>query len=248
MPASPASRTTPPVPPTAASTAEHSAAMTSRRPTSMSAGTPQFWPGTPCRTHPASPARPASGRAPWIMGRDLGRSGSMRGRRCLGRNRHLRVWPGGPHNDLDVVVAPPGYFRHAEPLVQGLSAVVDGEHLKNQVLAVLPGFVDERADEAGPDAAALIAGEDLDAAQVDLGRTPLDVDHADVGSVGGDDLPAVRVEAAVLETTLALLIPPPGGGDVVAHGGLVQLEAELAVGGRDRAQLDGGHVAAYVFR
>ena len=28
-----------------------------------------------------------------------------------------------------------------------------------------------------------------------------------------------------------LLVPPPDRGDVVTHGGLVQLEAELAVGG-----------------
>ena len=40
MPTSPASRTTPPAPPTAASTADRSAPMASRLPTSMSAGTP----------------------------------------------------------------------------------------------------------------------------------------------------------------------------------------------------------------
>ena len=33
-----------------------------------------------------------------------------------------------PHGDLDVV-AVPGYFGHAESLVEGLGAVVNGEHL-----------------------------------------------------------------------------------------------------------------------
>lgn len=50
---------------------------------------------------------------------------------------------GGPHGDLDVVVAMPGYFGHAESLVEGLGAAVDGEHVKDEILAFLPGLVDE---------------------------------------------------------------------------------------------------------
>ena len=49
------SSTTPPAPPTAASTAEHSAPMASRRPTTMLAATPKFWRGRPCRA-PAPPS------------------------------------------------------------------------------------------------------------------------------------------------------------------------------------------------
>ena len=59
---------------------------------------------------------------------------------------------GGPHGDLDVVVATPGYFGHAESLVEALGAAVDGEHVKDEILAFLPGLVDECADEAGTDA------------------------------------------------------------------------------------------------
>src|SRR6266571_335090 len=152
--------------------------------------------------------------------------------------------PGGPHGDLDVAGAVPGDLRHAEPLVEGKSPRVDGEHVKDEVLAVLPGLVDERADEAGADAAALMAGVDLDAGEVDLGGTVFDVQHADVCPAGGDDLPAARVEPAGVEATLALLVPSPDRGDVAAHGCLVQLEAELAVGGGGRPQRDAGHAAA----
>src|SRR6266851_3853840 len=77
-----------------------------------------------------------------------------------------------------------------------------------------------------------------------LAGTVLDLKHADVCSAGGDDLPAARVEFAGVEITLHLLVPPPGRGDVVTHGGLMQLEAELAVGGCGRPQCDGGHAAA----
>src|SRR5258707_4651036 len=41
-----------------------------------------------------------------------------------------------------------------------------------------------------------------------------------------------------------LLVPPPDRGDIVTHGGLVQLEAALAVGGGGRPQCDGSHSAA----
>src|SRR5215471_13060828 len=156
--------------------------------------------------------------------------------------------PRGPHGDLDVVVAAPGYFSHAKSLVERLGAVVDGEHVEDQILAVLPSFVDECAAEAGADAVALILGVDFDAGEVDLGRPVFDVDHADVDPIGCDDLPAVGVERTGMEVTLALLIPPPDGGDVIAHGGLVQLEAELAVGGGGRPQRDGGHAAACSWR
>lgn len=60
----------------------------------------------------------------------------------------LRVMrSGGPHGDLDVALAVPGYFGHAEPPVQGLGVVVNGEHVRDHVLAFLRGFVDECADE-----------------------------------------------------------------------------------------------------
>jgi MFS family permease len=151
---------------------------------------------------------------------------------------------GGPHGDPDVAGAVPGYFRHAEPLVERSGPGVDGEHVQDEVLALPPGLLHQRADQAGADAAALMAGEDLDAGEVDLARPVFDVQHADICPAGGDDLPAVRVEPAGVEATLALLVPPPDRGDVAAHGGLVQAEAELAVGRGRRAQPDAGHAAA----
>jgi hypothetical protein len=66
------------------------------------------------------------------------------------------------------VVAMPGYFGHAESLVEGLGAAVDGEHVKDEIVAFLPGLVDECADEAGTDAAALMIGVDSDTGEVDL--------------------------------------------------------------------------------
>jgi hypothetical protein len=39
------------------------------------------------------------------------------------------------------VVAMPGYFGHAESLVEGLGAADDGEHVKDEILAFLPGLV-----------------------------------------------------------------------------------------------------------
>ncbi len=48
----------------------------------------------------------------------------------------------------------PGYFGHAESLVEALGVAVDGEHVKDEILAFPPGLVDECADEAGTDAAA----------------------------------------------------------------------------------------------
>jgi hypothetical protein len=51
--------------------------------------------------------------------------------------------------------AVPGDLRHAEPLVEGLGARVDGEHVKDEVLAFPAGLVDDRADDAGADAASL---------------------------------------------------------------------------------------------
>jgi hypothetical protein len=45
-------------------------------------------------------------------------------------------------------------------LVEGLGAAVDGAHVKDEILAFPPGLVDECADEAGTDAAALMTGAD----------------------------------------------------------------------------------------
>jgi hypothetical protein len=42
-----------------------------------------------------------------------------------------------PLGDLDVALAVPGYFPHAQPLVERLGAAVDGEHVEDQVLAIL---------------------------------------------------------------------------------------------------------------
>jgi len=128
----------------------------------------------------------------------------------------------------------PVHLGQAEPAVEGLSPLVDGEHVEDQVLVPLPGLVDERPDNAGAEAAALMVRVDLDAGKVDLVRATLDVEHADVRAVGRDDPPAARVEGAVVETALDLLVPAPDRPDVVAHGGLVQPEAELTVGGGGR--------------
>jgi len=91
-----------------------------------------------------------------------------------------------------------------------------------------------------------MAGVDFDAGQVDLPRAVVDVQHADISLPGGDDLPPVRVEGALMKGTLDLFVPPPDRRDVVAHGGLVQLVAELGVGGGSRAQRDDGRAAAGV--
>jgi hypothetical protein len=85
-----------------------------------------------------------------------------------------------------------------------------------------------------PITATLVIGVDFDAGEVDLGGPVFDVDHADVCPVGGNDLPVSWLELAGVGVPLALLVPSPDGGDVFAHGGLVQLEAELAVGGGGR--------------
>jgi hypothetical protein len=152
--------------------------------------------------------------------------------------------PGGPHSDLDVAGAVPGYLPHAQPLVEGLGAVVGGEHVQDEVLAVPPGLVDERADEAGADAAALMPGVDLDAGEVDLAGAVFDAEHADVCPARGDDLPVAGVEGAGVEVALDFLVPSPDRGDVADHGGFMQPEAELAVGGSGRPQRDSGHTAA----
>jgi hypothetical protein len=41
----------------------------------------------------------------------------------------------------------PGDFGHAETLVEGADAVVDGEHVEDEVLALARGFAEECADE-----------------------------------------------------------------------------------------------------
>src|SRR5215467_1363431 len=102
----------------------------------------------------------------------------------------LSVWQGGPHGDFGVIVAVPGYFGHAEPLVERLGAVVYGEHVQDQVLAFLGGLVDECTDQAGADAVPLMIGVDFDASEVDLAGTVFDVEHADACPAGCNDLPA----------------------------------------------------------
>ena len=93
----------------------------------------------------------------------------------------------------------PGYFGHGESLVEGLGATVDGEHVKDEILAFLPGLADECADEAGTDAAALMIGVDFDTGGADLGGAVFDVEHADACPAGGDDLPAAQVEGTGME-------------------------------------------------
>jgi hypothetical protein len=69
---------------------------------------------------------------------------------------------------------------------------------------------------------ALMVRVGFDSGQVDLAGAVFDV-HADIGLVGGDDLPAVRVEGAGMKRALGLLVPLPDRGDIVARGGFVQL-------------------------
>jgi hypothetical protein len=85
---------------------------------------------------------------------------------------------------------------------------------------------------------------DFDAGNINFAGAELDGEHADIGAVGGDDLPVVRVEPAGVIVPLGLLVPSPDRGDVVAHGGFVQLEAELAVGGHGGSQRDDTHAAS----
>src|SRR6202035_3410795 len=81
-------------------------------------------------------------------------------------------------------------------------------------------------------------GVDFDAGQVDLPGAVVDIQHADIGLPGGDDLPSVRVEGALMKRALDLLVPPPDRRNVLAHGGLVQLVAELGISGGGRPQRD----------
>jgi hypothetical protein len=69
-----------------------------------------------------------------------------------------------------------------------------------------------------------MAGMDLDAGQVDLPGPVFDIQHADGGLPGGDDLPPVRVEGALVKRALDLFVPPPDGRDVLAHGGLMRIK------------------------
>jgi hypothetical protein len=133
---------------------------------------------------------------------------------------------------LMFVVAMPGYFGHAGSLVEGLGAAVDGELVKDEILAFLPGLADECADEAGTDAAALMIGVDFDTGEVDLGGAVFDVEHADACPPAVMICQRPRLKARAWKSRL--LVPPPDRGDVVTHGGLVQMEAELAVGGGGR--------------
>jgi hypothetical protein len=156
------------------------------------------------------------------------------------RRTHQLLLPmtGGLHGDLGVAVAVPGHFLQAKPMVERLRAAVDREHVEDQVLARALCFLDKGADDPGTDAVALMAGVDFDAGQVDLPGAVLDIQHADVSLPGGDDLPSVRVEGALMKRALDLLVPPPDRRDVLAHGGLVKLVAELGIGGAGRPQGD----------
>jgi hypothetical protein len=129
-----------------------------------------------------------------------------------------------------------GDFGQAKTLVERSGAAVDRQHLQNQVLARTLCFLHKRADDPAADGAALMAGIDFDARQVDLPRTVVDIQHADIGPAGGDDLPSARVEGAVMKRALNLLVPPPDRRDVVTHRSLVQPVAELGVGGGEFAE------------
>jgi hypothetical protein len=63
-------------------------------------------------------------------------------------------------------------------------------------------------DDPGTDATVLVARVDFDAGQVDLPGTVIDIQHADIGLPSVDDLPSARVEGALMERALDLLVPP----------------------------------------
>src|SRR5260370_15672766 len=148
----------------------------------------------------------------------------------------------GPHGEYGGGVAVPGPCLQAKALVERLCAAGDREHVENQVLAIALCFIQKHADDPGAYAAALMAGVEFDARQVDLPRAVVDIQHADIGLPGGDDLPSVRVEGALVKRALDLLVPPPDRRDVLAHGGPVQLVAELGVGGGGGGKGEGGRV------
>ena len=131
--------------------------------------------------------------------------------------------PRGPHGDLGAPFAGAGDFGKAKPPAARLCAAADRQHAGNQVLAGALCFLQERPDDPAADAGALMAGAGLDA-----------------GLPGGDDLPPVRVEGAVMKRALNLLVPSLGRRDVVAHGRLVQPVAELCVSGGGRPQRNCG--------
>jgi hypothetical protein len=106
------------------------------------------------------------------------------------------VAAGVAHLNLDVV-AVSGCFLEAESLVERVCTVVERKDIQDQVLALLVGLAQQRGDEVSADPAPLMTGMDFDAVNVDFAGAVLDVEHADISAVGGDDLPAVRVEPAV---------------------------------------------------
>lgn len=124
-----------------------------------------------------------------LTGRSAGRPTGQSGDLALSARLPI------PHSDLDVVVAVPVYFGHAEPLIEGMGALVDREYIEGQDLPLLRGRVDERADEPGANAVALVNGTDLDAGEIDFAGPALDVKHANVFPASGDDLPRSGLNA-----------------------------------------------------
>ena len=90
-----------------------------------------------------------------------------------------------------------GRFRQAKPPVERLRAAVDREHVEDQVLALALLFLQERTDDPG-----------TDAGQVDRPGAVVDIQHADIGLPGGNDLPSVRVEGTLMKRVLDLLVHP----------------------------------------
>jgi len=77
----------------------------------------------------------------------------------------------GPHPYLEVVLAVPGDLLETQPLVQGVSAPIDDEHVEEHRLVPARGFVAEPLDELATDPPPLVVRKDLDAPKVDFGRS-----------------------------------------------------------------------------
>lgn len=128
----------------------------------------------------------------------------------------------------------------AEGLVEFLGGV-DGEDLEDDGAAVLVGVGGGLVDELCAEALVLVGGEDGELFEEGEGSEVGEGDEADVSVLGLDDLGGV-VEVVVVEVFfLEVVVPAPGGVDVIFHGGDVEAPEEFTVLVGGGSEGDGGH-------
>jgi hypothetical protein len=161
--------------------------------------------------------------------------------RGLGRLRLVRL---SPHSYLDVVRAVSRDLLEAQPLVQGVCAVVDDQYVENHELVAARGFVEELLNEVTADAPPLVVRVDFDAPQLDLGWPVVDGERAGVPVVDGDDLRVGGIETVLVKAALGGFVPAQDRVNIGPQRGAVQPVAEFDVGRRCWSQPDVVHAAA----